>query len=687
VTFSFPTFIDSSSLIGFTDGFSQGDLEFGDYDGDGDLDLVVSGDQGGSPLTQLWQNDNGTFALVSVNFENLRFSKLAWGDYDADGDLDLIICGENQANNPQTFLYQNNAGTFTALVNTGLPDVRHAALTWFDSDLDGDLDLFLTGEDGSTLVGGVYLNNMNGTFSAVETGISRFREGDVAAADYDQDGFVDLVVAGNPNVSGQSNLILRVYRNEGLNRFTQRPTASNVPGLWKGSLAWGDADQDGTPEILATGQNNTNNPFAFILALNSSTNVFEFASVNYDTVPLGVTEGEGQWGDFNDDGFQDFLYTGQDFSGALNGFLYLFNPGNNTYERQSVRSFAFQGVKQASIALGDFNNDDKLDLGLIGENVAASNQFLRLLGNVDSALNQTPVAASSLQDVQAADTVVLSWIAPANQDGFTYNVYIGTQAGDDDVVSAMSDLTSGYRKVVRRGNAGTHQEFKVTGLADGTYFWGVQAIDQDFEGSAFATGTFDYINPILTPVNTAVLDVNVPTDLHSGDLQAGDADKDGDLDLLVTGRTNSQNQTVILENTGQAFTLGQSFAGLTNGHVQWVDYDRDGHLEFVQIGLQNGSPAIQSFDHSGGLSFTEDEFVSDLPGLSQGITAWADYNQDGRLDVLLSGTGANGPFSSLYYQTTSGFVQDQSVSLPDLTRPQAAWADIDRDGDTDLALV
>lgn len=134
---------------------------FGDYDGDGDLDLY--GGQGGS--NKLYRNnDNGTFTDVTSTAGVAGLSAttkgVAWGDYDNDGDLDLYVAQENAANQ----LFRNNGdGTFTDVAPTyGLDDTSASyGAMWEDYDLDGDLDLFVGGSAGASKLWRNYTDNAN----------------------------------------------------------------------------------------------------------------------------------------------------------------------------------------------------------------------------------------------------------------------------------------------------------------------------------------------------------------------------------------------------------------------------------------------------------------------------------------------------------------------------------------------
>ncbi len=459
-----------AGLTGVTDPA----VAWGDYDADGDLDFVMTGTTVAGDIARIYRNTAGAFedALALPADAAVHSGAVAWGDYDRDGDLDLALAGARTPS-PITRIYRNDAGIFSD-IGAGLPGVSTCAISWVDFDNDGDLDLAFAGNPGTGAIAHVYRNTA-GTFADTAAPITGLTNCAMAWADYDDDGDFDMAICG---LSGATP-VTRFYRNTaGVLVLAPGPY---LLGVHRGSLSFGDYDNDGDLDLTISG---TTNAATTTRIYRNTAGVF----ANAGAVIQGVYWGASVWGDADNDGDLDIAVAGN--TGSTQ-FAAVYANSNGAMTDISAGLIA---VAVGALAWGDYDNDADLDLLLVGNRFIGGPQSARVYGNSGVPANDPPGAPSGLSVTSDATTVTFHWQlatdAQNGQLGLSYNLWAGTAPGTPDVVHPMANLATGLRYVPERGNADVNLQWTLhrSAFSRNQIYWGVQAIDQAFAGSAFATG-------------------------------------------------------------------------------------------------------------------------------------------------------------------------------------------------------
>jgi len=350
-------------------GVSLGSAAFGDFDGDGDPDLAITGNQGGfSPenlpvnSAQIYENDgSGSFTPLNADIDGVTVGSVDWGDVDGDGDLDLVVTGNvggfGELNplcppicnspEPSIRIYENEGDGSFSLLDAGIEEgVAIGASQFADIDDDGDLDLAVAGGQNSlndpVPYAAIYENDGTGTFTPVDAGITDVAGRSATWTDVDGNGGLDLVLTG---VGADGEHRTRLYLNDGDGDFST--AQAGLVDVAPGAVAAADMDLDGDPDLVVSGQDTTDSPAAIVYE-NDGTGTFT-------PFEAGLTPVEGSavaWGDIQGDVAPDLMLAGRNADSMATATLYENQIGSSA-QVQFVHNAADPAADTVDVYLGN----------------------------------------------------------------------------------------------------------------------------------------------------------------------------------------------------------------------------------------------------------------------------------------------------------------------------------------------
>jgi hypothetical protein len=609
-------------------------IAWGDYDGDGDLDLAVGNN--GQP-NQLYRNDglvNNSLQMTLAwsSAEADYTASVAWGDVDNDGDLDLAVANEIEPSR----LYRNDGGVLTPGAAWSSTEAGEAySLAWGDYDGDGYLDLAVGCDDDNRLY-----RNQEGNLEENAVWFSAEPNNNTASlawGDYDGDGDLDLA-AGNrlqPN---------RLYRNDS-GELTTLAAWSSAESDDTTSLAWGDLDHDGDLDLAAGNLGLPNR-----LYLNDGMDLEQTAS--WSSIEADDTRSLA-WGDYDSDGDLDLA------AGNSNQPNRLYRNDNGALTVDAAWS-SNEADTTTSIGWGDFDNDGDLDL-VVGN----SDQPKRVYRNEGSTLSPSAGWASTETDA----TRSLAW---------------GDFDADGDLDLAVGNYAQPNKLYRNDGGALTSSAVWISYEADPTtsIAWGDYDGDGDID---LAVGNIGLPNRLYRNQDGELSIGNVWPSAESNNTTSiawGDYDGDGDLDL-ASGNYEQPNR--LYRNDGTVDDVPQMTLAWESAETDrtrslaWGDYDGDGDLD---LAAGNYGQPNRLYRNDGGILTSAAVWSSNELDDTNSV-AWADYDNDGDLDLA----AGNGLQPNRLYRNEAGALTSSAVwsSIETSYTYSLAWGDYDGDGDLDLA--
>ena len=233
---------------------------------------------------------------------------------------------------------------------------------YISSDFNGDgiKDLFIGGAKLQSPE--LLIQNIDGSFKKIKNIVfeqdSQFEDIDAEAFDFDQDGDMDIYVmsGGNEYVDGDSNLMDRLYINNGNGLFNKFP--ANLPSTNGGSISSADFNNDGYPDLFIGSRSIPGgyglSPISVIVKSAPETDsYFEVVAQS----PLGMVT-DSKYTDINNDNILDLVVVGDWMPITI-----LIGEGDNKFSNQTTAyGLANTSGFWNTIEITDLNNDGKKDM-------------------------------------------------------------------------------------------------------------------------------------------------------------------------------------------------------------------------------------------------------------------------------------------------------------------------------------
>tara|TARA_B100001063_G_scaffold63749_1_gene57786 strand:- start:374 stop:5122 length:4749 start_codon:yes stop_codon:yes gene_type:complete len=656
-------------------GLSKSSVSWGDFDNDGDKDVAIMGVSNvDGAFNDIYRNNEGSFARMNQNFVNLYDGDLSWVDLNKDGYLDLVVSGYNETPQINVYISKNNAQFFERSENTyGLPELFASKMAWGDLDNDGDIDLAISGIDSeNNNVFHVYYreNGKDNFVRETQFNSSVASNGFLEIVDIDLDGDNDIQAPGNTYINTYFRSQNTSYYNGG-------------GGNKNSSLAFFKISGSERLDYIQMGEDDNGN-------INSNANRWG--------IDLKLKNGDIAIGDYDNNGFDDVVFTGENengvpvtklFEGISNGY-----GGFNWVES----SIELVGLRESTADWVDYDMDGDLDLFITGLDSSSARTILYET-EITNKDNQAPPKVTGLKAEDLGNGKIrFSWDTPSDDfsNNIGYVLRLGTTPAGTELSNTFSNLETGNRLITLPPPI--YSNSYETSLEPGTYYFAVQAIDGGLKAGEFSeesSYTLKYEWKLLN--QGGIVDRKIQS-YENPVMKVGDIDNDNDLDLIYgTNATNQGAETKVYTYNGVRLVEEDG-----NGYAQSIRNSRNiTDIDIDDINSDGLSDVVINSFASTSNNQLHVYFGSETgnmvqrgigSGLYKGKVKIIDMNNDGQSEVVLIGLTADntsGKPKIYIYEMNSdrSFVKvDISEQIDDLTGASYDLGDVDNDQDIDILI-
>ncbi len=590
----------------------------GDFNSDAFADIAVL--NGADNSISLLRNDgSGLFPTNTTLTTGNTPNDIVSGDYNNDGQPDLAVV--NKGDNTLSLFLGDGAGGFTehagSPFSTGTTGQSPSALLNIDADQDGNLDIAIanrTATSAEVPKVSILRGNGDGSFQLpTEKAVGLFPN-DIIAADFNGDGFDDLITA-NASTAGQA-ASLSFLAGSASGAFDD---ALETPLTFRPSaLTSGDFNEDGITD-LAVIQVNTGEDSSrlhILLGEDVAENSGDgdgngdgtFITTDTPRYDVGITPSAILSRDLNSDGHLDIIISHLD----SNNLLTLFGHGDGTFAMSE--HFYAAGTAPAAMTLNDFNADNIADLAITA---SATNKVGILFGRPDGSFRSAitrPLKTDTIT-IKRADFNDDGLLDIATLDPINQHLAVRLRAhGETFQATATYPLNRTPIALSTGKFNGDRRDDLAIIYRDSTQ---VDIFLANADGSLNLTFNYELVtNPIANPSDILTTDFNA----------------DGHLDLAVT--SISSDHILVIPGQGDGSFGDALLLGTGVAPLRLVEHDINKDQRPDLTSLNEGYNTLAVIINSGDFGFENPRnypLGGDVRGLQQ-----EDYDSDGIGDFLVS---------------------------------------------------
>ncbi len=665
----------------------------GDVDADGDIDILTGHED---RQMGLWRNQgDGTFTRHYVcpdnNCGNSRWRNpggLALADVNNDGTLDIVVADNDGPNSiainqgPDGF---NGNRAYWEYADGNLHDINEKsnAISVGDVDRDGDIDLLIGNRDEEQ--NRLYLNEGTGTFVDA-TGshfvVSGGNTQGVLLVDVDNDLDLDAIVV---NLGQQDRIML----NDGQGHYTDQ-TFGRIPMDQTGrttGINFADIDQDGDFDLLTSWEDGARQ--RILLNLGVGSGIFEDrTSPRLDDVWVFGPR-EVIVGDWDDDSFPDLMAINNTHQNQL-----WINDGEGDFTDETYEYMPTQNTNTTSVALGDIDNDGDLDM--VQANYWGTDRIYLNDGSghfFDVTEERFPSSERDDKpwDIQLADINgdgdLDIFVGNFHRDGDRNDCcaprnYLYANDGAGFFVDRSDSLpTNTQRETFSQVLVDVDGDGDLDYLIANHYHWDNIRLYRNLgDGLHDDTAIFSDVTGAIPLPNEARGNVSA--------LAVTDIDGDGQIDIFA-GFAGAQNRMWLRELPDLTYrdVTATHIPGISDNtqDVQFGDFDGDGDVDLFVANW--GQRNRLHLNHGDG-TFS-DVTATNVPDTTRRTRAMArgDLDHDGDVDFVLA--SADRQRNTVYLQVgnTSFVLADDYTPWDNDRSNDVAVGDLDGDGDLDVVMA